>query len=67
MYATEKLENFRWISKLMATYSNYTLTSIDLVPNALYQELAELGGVSFMIFLQKVVLLRPRSICRNSL
>jgi len=46
MYAAEKLNNFRWISKLVATYSNYTLTSVDLVPEALYQELAELGEFS---------------------
>ncbi|KAF9568263.1 alpha/beta-hydrolase [Agrocybe pediades] len=43
MYASEKLENFRWISKLVATYSPYTLTDADLVPESLYLELAELG------------------------
>ncbi|PPQ84900.1 hypothetical protein CVT25_004568 [Psilocybe cyanescens] len=43
MYASEKLENFRWISKIVATYSSYTLTEADLAPESLYLELAELG------------------------
>jgi len=43
MYATEKLENFRWISKIVATYSPYTLTGADLAPGALHQDLAEIG------------------------
>ena len=43
MYAAEKLENFRWISKLLATYSDHILSSIDLAPDELYKELAELG------------------------
>ncbi|KAF8155574.1 Alpha/Beta hydrolase protein [Crassisporium funariophilum] len=43
MYASEKLENFRWISKIVATYSTYTLTDADFAPESLYQELAELG------------------------
>ncbi|CAA7264420.1 unnamed protein product [Cyclocybe aegerita] len=43
MYASEKLENFRWISKLVATYSSYILTDSNLASDNLYQELAELG------------------------
>ena len=43
MYAAEKLENFRWLSKLVATYSGYTLTDTDLVSDDIYNELAELG------------------------
>ncbi|KAF9482285.1 alpha/beta-hydrolase [Pholiota conissans] len=43
MYASEKLFNFRWISKVVATRSPYTLTEADLVPQNIYQELAELG------------------------
>uniref|UniRef100_A0A8H7XZ06 Fungal lipase-type domain-containing protein n=1 Tax=Psilocybe cubensis TaxID=181762 RepID=A0A8H7XZ06_PSICU len=43
MYASEKAENFRWISKIVATYSSYTLTEADLAPESLYLELAELG------------------------
>ncbi|KAF8148495.1 Alpha/Beta hydrolase protein [Pholiota molesta] len=43
MYASEKLFNFRWISKIVATYSPYVLTDADLVPENIYQELAELG------------------------
>lgn len=44
MYASEKLFNFRWISKIVATYSPYILTDADLVPENIYQELAELGA-----------------------
>lgn len=44
MYAAEKEENFRWISKIVATYSPYTLTAADLVSSELYQELAEIGA-----------------------
>ncbi|KAF8966632.1 Alpha/Beta hydrolase protein [Flammula alnicola] len=43
MYASEKLDNFRWISKLIATYSPYTLTDADMASEYLCQELAELG------------------------
>jgi hypothetical protein len=43
MYAAEKLDNFRWISKIVATYSPYTLTDADLAPDSLHQELAEIG------------------------
>lgn len=43
MYASEKLANFRWVAKLVATYSKYALTDTDLAPENLYQELAELG------------------------
>lgn len=48
-YATEKLENFRWISKLVATYSTHTLTDEDLVPESLRLELAELGEHTVLI------------------
>ena len=43
MYAAEKLENFRWISKLVATYSSYILSGDDLTPSEVCKELAELG------------------------
>ncbi|KAF5368819.1 hypothetical protein D9758_002967 [Tetrapyrgos nigripes] len=43
MYASEKLMNFRWISKILATYSSYTLTSADLASMELDLELAEIG------------------------
>jgi len=43
MYAVEKLDNFRWISKIIATYSPYTLTTADRAPVSLYQTLADLG------------------------
>jgi len=44
MYASEKLENFRWIAKLVATYSSYTLTASDLAPPDVERELTELGA-----------------------
>lgn len=43
MYAAEKLDNFRWISKIVATYSPYTLTATDRAPVSLYHALADLG------------------------
>ncbi|KAF8815114.1 alpha/beta-hydrolase [Phlegmacium glaucopus] len=43
MYATEKLDNFRWISKVVATFSPYTLTIADRAPVSLHQTLADLG------------------------
>ncbi|KAK0452444.1 alpha/beta-hydrolase [Armillaria borealis] len=43
MYASEKLMNFRWISKVVASYSSYRLSEKDLVPPSLQLELAEIG------------------------
>ncbi|KAG7448764.1 alpha/beta-hydrolase [Guyanagaster necrorhizus] len=43
MYASEKLVNFRWISKVVASYSSYTLSGKDLVEPSLQLELAEIG------------------------
>ncbi|KAH9840819.1 Alpha/Beta hydrolase protein [Rhodofomes roseus] len=43
MYASEKLNNFRLISRLCATRSSYTLTANDLAPADLYVVLADLG------------------------
>lgn len=43
MYAAEKLENFRWISKLVATYSNHELTEGDVVAEELILWLREIG------------------------
>ena len=40
-YASEKDDNFRWISALFATYSSYTL--IDLVSEHLRNEISQLG------------------------
>lgn len=45
MYASEKLINFRWIAKVTATYSNYTLTDKDLADDNLFLELAEIGTI----------------------
>ena len=43
MYASEQITNFRWISKMFATYSPHTLSDEDLAPENLYEELAEFG------------------------
>ncbi|THV04776.1 alpha/beta-hydrolase [Dendrothele bispora CBS 962.96] len=43
MYASEKFTNFRWIAKILATYSPCTLTSADLASETLDLELAEIG------------------------
>ncbi|SJK98610.1 uncharacterized protein ARMOST_01878 [Armillaria ostoyae] len=43
IYASEKLMNFRWISKVVASYSSYRLSEKDLVSPSLQLELAEIG------------------------
>lgn len=45
MYASEKMENFRWISRLVASYSPRTLTAADLVSPDLEDEMAEIGTI----------------------
>jgi hypothetical protein len=42
-YAAEEHENFRWISKILASYSSYTLTAADRAPLSLYHTLSEIG------------------------
>jgi hypothetical protein len=42
-YASETGENFRWVSKLVASRSPYTFTSSDLASVELQRELSELG------------------------
>ncbi len=44
MYATEKMMNFRRISKILATRSPYILSSKDLASQELHAELSELGS-----------------------
>lgn len=46
MYASEKLVNFRWISKVLAKRSSCILSEADLVTSALNAELAGLGKLS---------------------
>lgn len=43
MYTTENLDNFRWISKIVASYSSYTLTAADRAPVSLYHTIADIG------------------------
>lgn len=43
MYRTEKLTNFRWIAKVLASYSPYVLTSKDLASADLSVEVSEIG------------------------
>ncbi|PPQ72981.1 hypothetical protein CVT24_000294 [Panaeolus cyanescens] len=50
MYASEKLDNFRWISKLVATRSSYTLTDSDRAPESLHLELADLGQFAELVY-----------------
>jgi len=42
-YASEKDDNFRWISALFATSSSHTLTDVDLVSEHLYKDITQLG------------------------
>ncbi|KZT74644.1 alpha/beta-hydrolase [Daedalea quercina L-15889] len=50
MYTSEKLDNFRAISKLCATRSSYTLTSKDVAPADLYFDLTDLGEFAQIAF-----------------
>lgn len=43
MYAAENLDNFRWISKIIASYSSYTLTAADRAPVSLYHTITDIG------------------------
>ncbi|KAJ6557942.1 Alpha/Beta hydrolase protein [Mycena capillaripes] len=43
MYASETLINFRWISKILATYAPYTLSSKDFAPAEVKDYLSEIG------------------------
>jgi hypothetical protein len=43
MYSQERMMNFRWISRIMATYSPRTLTLADVASPELALELSELG------------------------
>jgi hypothetical protein len=43
MYQSERLMNFRWISKVFATHSSYVLSARDVAPYDLHIELAALG------------------------
>lgn len=43
VYASEKMENFRWASRIFGMHSSHTLTSTDLAPIELQEELAEIG------------------------
>lgn len=43
MYSQERKINFRWISRIMATYSPYTFTRPDIASAELSSELSELG------------------------
>lgn len=47
MYAAEKLMNFRWIAKTVATTSPYVLQAQDMVPQEIVEELSLLGASSF--------------------
>ncbi|KAJ3567672.1 hypothetical protein NP233_g6210 [Leucocoprinus birnbaumii] len=50
MYTAEKLENFRWISKLVATYSGYELTEKDIVDEEICQWLREVGQFAEVVY-----------------
>lgn len=46
MYASEREENFRWISRLVASQSTYTISDKDRASKAIETELEELGSLS---------------------
>lgn len=43
MYSQERMMNFRFIARITATYSTYTLTAKDLAPQTISMELSDLG------------------------
>ncbi|RDB29816.1 Mono- and diacylglycerol lipase [Hypsizygus marmoreus] len=50
MYASEKLMNFRWISKVVATRSSYMLRDANLASPEVTAELAELGQFAEVVY-----------------
>jgi hypothetical protein len=47
MYKSERLDNFRWIARIVASYSNVQLKDTDRVPPELCQELSDIGQSDF--------------------
>lgn len=43
MYRSEKLMNFRWVARILASYSSYVLSARDQAGEDLFSELAEIG------------------------
>ncbi|KAL1746048.1 Alpha/Beta hydrolase protein, partial [Schizophyllum fasciatum] len=50
MYAAEKLMNFRWIAKTVATTSPYVLQAQDMVPQAIVEELSLIGQFAETVY-----------------
>ena len=50
MYHSEKQVNFRTVAKLCSTRSNYVLTSKDLAPPELIEELAQIGQFAEVVY-----------------
>ncbi|KAH7930999.1 alpha/beta-hydrolase [Leucogyrophana mollusca] len=50
MYASERLVNFRLISKLVASRSSYVLSENDLAPAPLHLELSTLGQFAELVY-----------------
>ena len=43
MYKSERLDNFRWISRIVASYSSVPLTDAEKVPDELCKQLSDVG------------------------
>jgi len=50
IYAAERLDNFRWIFQLLASSSPRTLTSADLVPENIREELDDIGQFAEIVY-----------------
>lgn len=48
MYAAERLDNFRWISHIVASYSMVHLTENDRVPRDLCEQISDIGRHEFI-------------------
>ncbi|TRM62225.1 Alpha/Beta hydrolase protein [Schizophyllum amplum] len=51
MYSAEKLMNFRWIAKTVATISPYVLQAEDMVPQDIVEELSLLGQFAETVYI----------------
>ncbi|KAF6764099.1 Alpha/Beta hydrolase protein [Ephemerocybe angulata] len=50
MYAAERLDNFRWIAKVLASYSDVHLTEADRVPSQVCEDISEIGQFAEIVY-----------------
>ncbi|KAJ3535613.1 hypothetical protein NMY22_g6405 [Coprinellus aureogranulatus] len=50
MYKSERLDNFRWISRIVASYSKVQLKDADRVPKELCEQLSDIGQFAEIVY-----------------